>query len=221
MLKEPIGTSTMLDVLKKYFLGGVIVVVPFILTFIVLRFLFESIDGILEPFLHNLLGYYRTGLGLLTTLMIVLLAGVLTRNLVGARIYRIGENLLSRVPLIRPIYSASKQLLAALTRSDTGSFQEVALIEYPRKGLYSICFISQRIQIEINNIIEDYYTCFVASTPTPVSGMTVVVPACDVYPVNMTIEEGVKFLVSGGVASPKLIKNKASSPIVPEGGTAV
>ena len=209
----------MLDVLKRYFLSGVLVVVPFILTFIVLRFLFESIDGILQPLLHDLLGYYRTGLGLLTTLLIVLLAGVLTRNLVGHKIYRVGDRLLARVPLIRPIYSASKQLLAALTRADAGSFQEVALIEYPRQGLYSVCFISQRTQVEINGDFGEYCTCFVPSTPTPVSGMTVVVPSRDVHPVNMSIEEGVKFLVSGGVASPKLIKKKAANPIVPKGGT--
>ena len=214
-------TGTMFDVVKRYFLSGVLVVVPFILTFIVLRFLFESIDGILQPLLHNLLGYYRAGLGLLTTLLIVLLAGVLTRNLVGHKIYRIGDRLLAQVPLIRPIYSASKQLLAALTRADEGSFQEVALIEYPRQGLYSICFISQRTRIEINGIADEYCTCFVPSTPTPVSGMTVVVPARDVHPVNMSIEEGVKFLVSGGVASPKLIKKRAANPIVPEGGTRV
>jgi uncharacterized membrane protein len=95
----------------------------------------------------------------------------------------------------------------------------VALIEFPRKGIYAVCFISQRTRIEINGISEEYCTCFVASTPTPISGMTAVVPARDVYPVDMTIEEGVKFLVSGGVASPKLIKKKAAYPIVPEGGT--
>jgi uncharacterized membrane protein len=174
----------------------------------------------LQPYLHDLLGYYRTGLGLLTTILIILLAGAFTRNLVGARIYRVGDRLLDQVPLIRPIYSASKQLLAALTRSDADSFQAVALIEYPRKGLYSLCFISQRTRIELGGKADDYCTCFVPSTPTPVSGMTTVVPASDVYPVNMTVEEGVKFLVSGGVASPKLIKNYVANPIVPEGGTA-
>ena len=209
-------TGSMFDLLKRYFLGGVLIVVPFILTFIVLRFLFETVDGILQPYLHNLLGYYRTGLGLLTTLLIILLAGVLTRNLIGARVYRIGDRLLARVPLIRPIYSASKQLLAALTRADTDSFQGVALIEYPRLGVYSLCFISQRTRIEVNGKADDYCTCFVPSTPTPVSGMTVVVPARNVIPVDMTVEEGVKFLVSGGVASPKLIKNNLDNPIVPD-----
>ncbi len=209
---------TLLDTLKRYFIGGMLVVVPFILTFLVLRFLFEAIDGILAPYLSDLLGYYRTGLGVLTTILIILLAGILTRNFVGHRIYHIGDRLLAKVPLIRPIYSASKQLLAALTRSDAGSFQEVALIEYPRLGLYSICFISQRTRIEVDGEPRLFCTCFVPSTPTPVSGMTVVVPSEKVMPIDMTIEEGVKFLVSGGVASPKLIKKKGECTMVPDGG---
>lgn len=203
-------------VLKRYFIGGVLVVVPFILTFLVLRFLFETVDGILQPYLSNLLGYYRTGLGVLTTILIILLAGVLTRNLIGARIYRVGDRLLARAPLIRPIYSASKQLLAALTRTDAGSFQEVALIEYPRQGVYSVCLISQRTRIEVGEGVRDYCTCFVPSTPTPVSGMTVIVPAENVILVDMSVEEGVKFLVSGGVAAPGLIKSKRENPIVLE-----
>lgn len=194
-------------------MSGVLVAVPFILTFIVLRFLFEAVDGILEPYLHDLLGYYRTGLGLATTLLVILLAGILTRNLIGNRLYRIGDRWLTRVPLIRLIYSASKQLLEAITGQDSSSFKEVALIEYPRKGLYSLCFVSQRIKIEMKGISREYATCFVASTPTPISGMTVIVPSEDVIPVKMTVEEGIKFLVSGGVASPSIIKNKSGAPM--------
>lgn len=200
------------DTIKRYFISGVLVVVPVILTFIVLRFLFEAIDGILGPYLNDLLGYYRYGLGVLTTLLIILLAGIFTRNLIGARIYRVGDRILAQVPLIRPIYTASKQLLAALTRTDAGSFQEVALIQYPREGLFSLCFISQRIRIKIDDEPKEYCTCFIPSTPTPISGMTVMVPAEQVTTVDMTIEQAVSFLVSGGVASPKLIKKDNQNP---------
>jgi uncharacterized membrane protein len=195
-------------VIKRYFVSGVLVVVPLILTFIVLRFLFEAIDGILQPILEHLLGFYPKGLGLLTTLLIILLAGVLTRNLVGARLHTLSERLLVRMPLVRPIYSASKQLLEAVTQTDTHSFNEVALIEYPRLGLYSLCFVTQRMDIEVNGSARRHVACFVASTPTPISGMTVLVPEDQVSLVAMTIEEGIKFVVSGGVASPKLLKIK-------------
>jgi uncharacterized membrane protein len=205
-------TGTIIDTLKRYFIGGVLVVVPFILTFLVLRFLFEAVDGILGPYLVQLLGYYRTGLGVLTTILIILLAGVLTRNLVGHRIYRIGDRMLARVPLIRPIYSASKQLLAALTQTQAGSFQEVALVEYPRLGMYSLCFISKRTRVNIDGDEREYCTCFVPSTPTPISGMTIMVPADQVRAVNLTIEEGVKFFVSGGVSAPDIIVNRSLGP---------
>ena len=203
---------------KRYFLSGMLVVVPIILTFIVLRFLFDTIDGILEPLLHNILGYYRTGLGLLTTLLIILLAGVLTRNFIGARLYRIGDKVLHKVPIIRPIYSASKQLLEAITTTgDSRSFSEVALIEYPRKGAYALCFVSRRFDMDMNGSPERFAACFVASTPTPVSGMVILVPEREVIGLDMTVEEGVKFLVSGGVASPALIRKRADRPVTSDG----
>ncbi|RKX27745.1 MAG: hypothetical protein DRP45_00220 [Candidatus Zixiibacteriota bacterium] len=206
--------NRVVDTIKRYFISGVLVVVPVILTFIVLRFLFNAVDGILQPILHPLLGYYRTGLGALTTILIILLAGVATRNIVGARLYRLGDRLLARVPLIRPIYSSSKQLLEALTTSDTRSFQDVAMIEYPRKGIYALCFVSHYLSIRVSGEIRQFATCFIASTPTPVSGMVVVVPVEDLMIVDMTIEQGVKFFVSGGVASPELIKRKPETPAV-------
>jgi uncharacterized membrane protein len=202
--------------IKKYFISGVLVVVPFILSFLILRFLFETVDGILGPLLNNLLGYYRSGLGLLTTLLIILLAGVLTRNLIGAQLYHLSDRLLAKVPLIRPIYSSSKQLLEALAKTDATSFQGVALIEYPRQGLFSLCLVSRRSHMVINGVDREYCACFVPSTPTPVSGMTVVVPSEDVIPVEMTIEEGVKFFVSGGAVSPDVIKNRARLPQAPK-----
>jgi len=211
-------TSKVLDTVKRHFISGVLVVVPLILTFIVLRFLFEAVDGILEPILHNLLGYYRTGLGLLTTVLIILLAGLLTRNLVGHRLYRLGERLLVRIPLIRPIYSASKQLLEAMALPNQQSFKEVALIEYPRKGVFQLCFVARRINIKEGEASATYVTCFVPSTPTPVSGMVVLVPVNEVMTLNMTVEEGIKFLVSGGVASPDMLSGKPGQPVITNEG---
>ncbi len=203
--------GTMYDSIKRHFLSGVLVVVPVILTFMVLRFLFEVVDGILQPVLHPLLGYYRTGLGLLTTILIILLAGVLTRSFVGARLYRLGDKLLNRVPLINPIYSASKQLIEALTGADARTFKGVALVEYPRPGVYALGFISRVTEVESDGELKMYASCFVPSTPTPVSGMVVLVPVEQVKMVDMTVEQGVKFLVSGGVASPDLIKDSRQS----------
>ncbi len=193
---------------KRYFVSGVLVVVPLILTYIVLKFLFEALDGILQPVIHRFFGYFVPGLGVLTTILLVILAGVFTRNYVGARLYRVGEKVLIRIPIIRPIYSAAKQLLEAITGPSIQSFKEVALVEYPRPGVWALCFISNRMNIEVDGAPQEFVAVFVPSTPTPVSGMVIIVPKEELYITNMTIEEGIKFLVSGGVASPELISER-------------
>lgn len=196
----------MFSAFKRYFLSGVLVVVPVIITFLVLRFLFQIVDGILGPYLGQFFGYYHIGLGVLVTLLIILMAGVLTHNLIGSELYRLADQLLGRVPFIRPIYAGSKQLLASLTSGEKGSFQQAAIIEYPRPGLFSLCLISQRTRLSIAGKEREYCVCFVPSTPTPVTGMTVIVPADEVRVIDLTIEEAMKFFMSGGVVSPEVIK---------------
>lgn len=196
------------NVIKRHFISGVLVVVPIILTYIVLKFLFESFDGILQPIVQRVFGYSVFGLGILTTLLLIILAGIFTRNIIGAKLYQIGDRILIRMPIIRPIYSAAKQLLEAISLPSVESFKEVVLVEYPRRGTYALSFISNHIEIEVDGTIKKYVSVFVPSTPTPVSGMVIIVPVEEVIPVNMTVEEGVKFLVSGGVASPSLLKKK-------------
>jgi len=203
------SNNNIVTIIKRYFISGVLVVVPLILTYIVLRFLFEAIDGILQPIIYSVFGYYVPGLGVLTTILIIILAGVLTRNMIGAKLYKVGDRLLGRMPIIRTIYSAAKQLLEAVTMPSTRSFKEVALVEYPRRGAYALCFISNRVDMEINGEVRKFASVFVPSTPTPLSGMVIIVPVDEVMLVNMTVEEGVKFLVSGGVASPELITHNS------------
>lgn len=203
--------DTIKAIVKRHFISGVLVVVPLILTYLVLKFLFDAVDGLLEPLLHRVVGWYIPGLGFLTTLLLIVLAGFFTRNFVGARLYRLGESLLTRMPLIRPIYSATKQLLEAIAMPNVESFKEVALVEYPRRGAYALCFIAKRVSMELQGETTEHVTVFVPSTPTPVSGIVLVVPVADVLTVNMTVEEGVKFLVSGGVASPSTFRCKLKS----------
>lgn len=198
----------LLNQLKRYFVSGVLVVVPLILTYIVLRFMFESIDGILQPVIQKALGYHIMGLGVFVTILLILLAGVFSRNIIGAKLYHYGDKIITRMPIIRPIYSSAKQLIEGLTKPSLGSFKEVVLIEYPRNGVYAMAFISNHIQIDNDGQICDYYTLFVPSTPTPISGMAIIVPVDDVIHIEMSIEDGVKFLVSGGVASPETLLKK-------------
>jgi uncharacterized membrane protein len=203
--------NSIIGILKRHFISGVLVVVPIILTYLVLKFLFETIDGVLQPILHRVFGYFVPGLGVITTVLLIILAGFFTRNIIGARLYRMGDRVLARLPIIRPIYSAAKQLLEAITGPSVSSFKEVVLVEYPRRGAYALSFISNRIKLEIDGELKEFVSVFVPSTPTPVSGMVILVPYDAVIPLQMTVEEGVKFLVSGGVASPALLRRKSKS----------
>ena len=195
-------------VIKRYFISGVLVVVPLILTYIVLRFLFAAIDGILQPIIFRVFGYFVPGLGVFTTVLIIILAGVLTRNFIGARLYAMGDRILHRMPIIRPIYSAAKQLLESMAMPDRSSFKAVVLIEYPLRGLWALAFLSNKMEVETDEQGRRLASVFVPSTPTPISGWVILVPEDEAVVVDMTVEEGIKFMVSGGVASPALIRRR-------------
>jgi len=196
-------------IVKRQFISGMLVVVPLILTYLVLKFLFDAIDGILQPLIEGVVGYYVPGLGVITTILLILLAGFFTRNFIGARIYRMGDRILERMPIIRPIYSAAKQLLEAIAQPTHQSFKAVVLIEYPRRGSWVLAFLSNRMEVDVGGEIRRLVSVFVPSTPTPISGMVILVPEDEAQLLEMTVEEGVKFLVSGGVASPGLIKRRS------------
>jgi uncharacterized membrane protein len=212
--------STLVNPLKKYFLSGILIVVPIILTYLVLRLLFNTIDDILQPLILKIFGVNIPGLGLVTTLVLILLVGIVTRNLIGSQLVDIWDSLMERMPVIRPIYSASKQLLEAMTSAGGGSFKEVALVEYPRKGVYALGFVAQRVKLDREQSVSDMITVFIPSTPTPMSGMVVFVPAAEVIWLDMTVEAGLSYIVSGGVALPKVLKTKPGSSQRIGGGEA-
>ncbi len=193
------------DVIRRQFVSGVLVVVPLILTYVVLRFLFESFDGILSPVVERVFGYHIPGLGIITTILLILLTGFFTRNFLGARIYRFGDNILTRTPIIRIFYLAAKQLIEAITIPNIKSFKEVVMIEYPRVGSFALGFATARIKIdEVSQ--KNLVGVFVPSTPTPVSGIVIFVPEDEVHHLDLTIEEGIKMIVSGGIVTPDSLK---------------
>ncbi|PWB68052.1 hypothetical protein C3F09_12425 [candidate division GN15 bacterium] len=195
-------------VFKKYFIGGLLIVVPLIITYLVLKALFEALDGLLQPLIHKLAGFYIPGLGVITTLVLIIVAGIFTHNLVGRKIYNLWERLLVHVPLIRPIYSASKSLLESTTASKSGSFQEVVLVEYPRAGSYAIGFVANRLLVEIDGSLRQCASVFIPSPPTPFAGPSVILPLEQVQLLDISVEQALKFIVSGGVVAPSAMKRK-------------
>jgi uncharacterized membrane protein len=191
------------QVIRRYFVSGILVIVPLIITYIVLRFLFNSIDGILSPVLANWLGYYKPGLGILVTVLLILLTGILTRGLVGSRLVHYWEKLLAALPLVRTIYSAAKQLLISVAGPQTGEYNRVAIVPYPRVGVYAFAFVAGSVTLENAKIEGEHVAVFIPSTPTPFTGFVVIVNKEDIHPTDITIEEAIKFLVSGGIAVPQ------------------
>jgi uncharacterized membrane protein len=206
------AVSKFMSALRKHFVSGLLVTVPLIITYLVLRLLFVTIDGLLNPVVYRLLGYYIPGLGILITLLLILLTGIVVANFIGVRLFHLGDRILARMPLVRIIYTAAKQLVHALLAPSARAFSDVVLIEYPRKGLYAIGFLSHRSRLSMDNAEQDVALVFIPSTPTPFSGIVVLVPKSDVYPLAIGVEEAIKILVSGGVVAPELFTLKPLSP---------
>lgn len=188
--------------IKRYFLSGILVIVPLIITYVVLRFFLSSIDGILSPLLVRYLGYDIPGLGIVITIIIVFVAGVLTRGVLGRGAVSLWERLLNSLPLVRTIYSAAKQLLISVAEPKASMFQRVVIIPYPRLGMYTLAFAANEVTLDKQGVIGDYVAVFIPSTPTPFTGYMLMVKKDEVYPTNMSVEEAVKFIVSGGIVVP-------------------
>lgn len=149
------------------------------------------------------------GLGLILVVIIVLAVGVLTRNFVGSKMIHLGEKIVDRIPLARVLYVGVKQLMEALILQKTKAFQKAALIEYPRRGIYAIAFITGESQGEVQQSTEKkMINVFVPTTPNPTSGFYILIPEDEIKILDMSVEEAFKLIVSGGIISPPEVKQK-------------
>ncbi len=194
--------------IRRQFLSGLLVIVPIILTFIVLRFLFRSVDNLLSAVIAQIIGREIPGLGILATIVIIFIAGILTTSLGRSRLFNIWELFFIKTPLVRTIYSASKQLIEGIALPDKKAFQQVVLVQYPREGIYNLGFVANRIENQLVEQNKELIVVFIPSTPTPFTGFVALFPKDQVIPLELTIEEGIKYFVSGGIASPQKLVPK-------------
>ncbi|HUU46254.1 MAG TPA: DUF502 domain-containing protein [Acidobacteriota bacterium] len=199
--QRPLGHRIILTI-RRMFLSGVLITVPVIVTVIVLNFLFTNVDGILSPFVERVFGYTVPGMGLAATILLIMLVGALGRNVAGSRLVGVGERVISRTPVARTIYGAAKQLVEAVTLPEHKQFNRVVAVEYPRRGIYAVGFATGRTCLSADGDDREMVAVFIPSTPTPVSGMVVLVPQSEVIELSIGTEEAIKFLVSGGLAVP-------------------
>ena len=186
--------------LRIYFITGILVVAPSVITIYVLWKLFKGLDR----FLGDHLPYgWIPGTGLLAVICIILFAGMLTRNYVGRKLLELWEALLARIPVMSRFYLAVKQIGEAVFSSKSKAFRSVVLIQYPRKGIYSLAFVTSVPTYELREKLgEGMVSVFVPTTPNPTSGFFLVVPLKEVMPLSMSVEDGLKLVISGGTVQP-------------------
>ena len=141
------------------------------------------------------------------TLLIVLIVGWLTTNFFGKKVFQIGELLIEKIPFVRRIYKGSKQVVSSIAEADTSAFRKVVLIEFPRRGLLAIGFVTGESRGEVQELTrENMLNVFVPTMPNPTSGFLIFSPLEELTEVSMTIEEGIKYVVSGGLVAPPVLK---------------
>ena len=193
----------MISGLKRSFVAGVLTLVPLIVTFWVFRFLFNFFDGLLAPVADEALGRHVPGLGLAFSLLLVLAVGAIASNMAGKKILAYVSKILENTPLVKTVYSAAKQMVSALSPAG-GGVKRVVLVEYPRKGVYSIGFLTSRAGWQIAaGPGRKWVSVLIPAALNPTSGMVVVVPEEELLDPGFSVEEGVKLVVSGGFVAPE------------------
>ncbi len=203
--------------LRNYFFAGLLVTAPIGLTLYIVWLVVNFVDNRVTPLIpakynpETYLPINIPGLGLLIVFVAITLIGALTAGFMGRFILNFGERLLARMPVVRSIYGALKQIFEAVLTHSSTAFRKVVLIEYPRRGIWVIGFITGATEGEIQNMTEDrLLNVFLPTTPNPTSGFLLFVPVKDVYELSMTVEEGIKMVVSGGIVTPPDHRPKAA-----------
>lgn len=186
--------------MRNYFLTGLVVLLPAVISIFVLWRLFTGLDRILGRFVELYLGYKIPGVGLVALILIIIAIGAIASNIIGRRLIKIGEGIVSRIPIIRWIYRTTKQLFSTLFAEQSTSFRKVVLVNYPYKGMYSMAFQTSETAGPVEDAVggKTLVTLFLPTTPNPTSGFFLLVPEEDVIPLDITVNEGLKYIISAG-----------------------
>ena len=194
--------------LKKYIIAGLLVWLPFAATVVIVKLVIDLLDKtilLLPPEWHPvaLLGFSIPGFGIILALSILLLTGMLAANLFGRRFVEIWERLLNKIPLVRSIYSSIKQISNTIFDPSGKSFRKVVMLQYPRKGLWSIGFLTNdNVGDEMSTVDDRLVAVFIPTTPNPTSGFIIMTRNDEITELDMSVEEGFKFIISMGVIIP-------------------
>jgi len=204
----------MMKRLRRYLVAGILVWLPLGVTIVIVRFLIGLMDKtlVLVPLRfrpEEWLGVAIPGLGVILTILLLLITGILTANFVGRAFVGGWESLMDRIPIARSIYSAAKNFAEIVFSESSNAFNKVLLVEYPRKGIYTLTFQTATQIGEVQaRTGKDVIACFVPTTPNPTSGFIIVVPKKDTIELDMEVDEAVKLIMSLGVVVPTWSKER-------------
>lgn len=200
--------------MRKYFITGLLILVPLAITLWVLNLIVSTMDQSLlllpeswQP--RVLLGYEFPGVGTVLTLLVIFLTGLAARNIIGKHVVQAWELLLARIPIVNSIYSSVKQVSDTLFSSSGNAFRKALLVQYPRAGSWTIAFQTGTPGGDVKNHLQgDYVSVYVPTTPNPTSGFFLMMPRADTVELNMSVDQALKYIVSMGVVAPEQFESK-------------
>ena len=188
-----------MSTVRNVFLTGLLILIPISATIFVIYWMFTTIDESLRPFLCKMVGFYFPGLSWLFLIALIFLVGILGKFAIGNKLIEAIENLMQKIPIVRTIYSAVKEASKAILVSETEKIKGVVLVEYPRKGIYAIGFTTgARIEETEQKIGKKFVNVFIPTSPNPTSGLVVLVPEEELIYLDISVEEALKVIISGG-----------------------
>ena len=195
--------------LRRTFFAGLAVIVPLFVAWFTVIYIVRKVDSFVIPWVIKALvragvpsQYIHPvpGAGLVVTVMLIFLVGIFATNFFGKKLVSIWEHVMEHIPGVRVIHTAAKQLVLSVADSaDTDKFSKVVMVEYPRRGIYSLGFVTNDVKGSLPDLKLPSYTVFIPTSPNPTSGMMIVVPKEEVLPLSLSVEEGIRVVVSGGV----------------------
>lgn len=207
--------------LRQHLITGLLTVTPLVITGWILWRFYQAVDGTLRPLLERVVflrdyvpPFFLTLLGVLASLLLLVLIGMITRTLIGVAFFGLFERLINRIPIIKSIFSVTKQISGVLLADNRQAFQRVVMFEYPRRGIWSLGFITH------DDPARDIVHVFLPTTPNPTSGFMLLVPRADALVLPMTVEEGIRLIISGGAVVERPGGGSLASLLSRRGGDA-
>ena len=204
--KEPSIFNRTWHSVRHRLLAGILIVVPLWLTYVALKFFFGILDGVFAPLVERSFGFSIPGLGFVLLIAFLYLVGMITSNILGKSLVHFWESILNKIPLVKNIYQGAKQLIHTISNSKTMGFKRVVFIEYPRHGLFAVGFVTNSFVDQGTS--KRYSIVFLPTPPNPINGMFEIVPEADLIETNLTIEDGIKMVISAGIVTPQNVATR-------------